>query len=663
MQTIGSSAVILSYGLWRRRFGADPAVIGKTVKVEGEACAVIGVMPDGFNFPNNAEAWAPIAPSQTRNNAYLNVVARLRPGATQAQAQAELATIARRLEQELPQQNQKWDVNLVPLQERVVGNARSSLLIFMGAVSFVLLIACANAANLLLARASARQKEMAVRAALGASRLRVIRQLLTESLLLALAGGGLGLPLAFGILKLLLAFAPKEIPRLNAIGIDLWALGFTLSLSVLTGVIFGLAPALHASRADLNSTLKEGGTPAAGGASRRRLRGLLVVAEVSMALVLLIGAGLLLKSFTRLRETKLGFNPDHVLTASVTLPEVTHPTAAQVKAYYQQALARISARPEAQAAGLVNSLPLGGAGVQGGLTVEGESTERPGVRASKVAVGGDYFRALGVPLLKGRAFDDRDTAESPAVVIISETLARSLWPNEDPLGKRINIGFSGETWREVVGVVGDVRQMELGAPPAMALYQQYQQVPERRRWFVEEMTFVIRTSAEPQSFVAGLRSELQAVDRELPLHSVATMEQVVAKSVADPRFYTLLLGSFSALALILAAAGIYSVISYSVMQRTHEIGVRMALGAQAGAILRLVVRQGMGLTLAGLAIGLGGSFALTRLLSGFLYQVSVTDPATFALLSLSLAAVALVACWIPARRATKVDPLVALRRD
>ena len=661
----GPTAVILSYGLWQRRFGADPAVIGKTVKVEGDACAVVGAMPDGFKFPDEAEAWTPVAISPTRNNSYLRVIARLQAGVTQAQAQAELSTIARRLEQEFPQANRGRSVNLVPLQDHVVGNVRTSLLIFMGAVAFVLLIACANVANLLLARAATRQKEIAVRAALGASRLRIIRQLLIESLLLALAGGSLGLLLAFGILKLILAFAPQEIPRLNDISIDPWALGFTLLLSVLTGVVFGFAPALQASRPDLNATLKEGRTRATGGASRHRLRGLLVIAEVSMALVLLIGAGLLLKSFTRLRETKLGFNPDHVLTASVTLPEADYTTTARMKAYYHQALARIAAHPEAQAVGVVNRLPLGntGVGIQGDLRVEGEQAERPGVTASKLAVSGDYFRALGIPLLKGRSFNERDSADSPGVVIISESLARNLWPNEDALGKRINIGFGGETWREVVGVVGNVKQRELGAPPAMALYQPYQQVSERLHWFVGEMTFVIRTVAEPRSFAASLRSELQAVDRELPLHNVATMEQVVSKSVADPRFYTLLLGSFSALALILAAAGIYSVISYSVTQRTHEIGIRLALGAQTGAILRLVVRQGMALTLAGLAIGLGGAFALTRVLSEFLHQVSVTDPATFALLSLLLAAVALLACSVPARRATKIDPLVALRRE
>src|SRR5215831_8832182 len=383
----GPTAVILSYGLWQRRFGADPAVIGKTVKVEGDACAVVGVMPDGFKFPDEAEAWTPVAPSPKRNNAILRVVARLQPDVTQAQAQAELAMIARRLEQEFPQTNRGVGVNLVPLQEHMVGNVRSSLLIFLGAVSFVLLIACANVANLSLARAASRQKEMAVRTGLGASRLRIIRQLLTESLLLALAGGGLGLSLAFGILKLLLAFAPQEIPRLNSIGIDLRALGFTLMLSVLTGVIFGTAPALQASRPDLNATLKDGGTGATGGAPRHRLRGLLVVAEVSMALVLLIGAGLLLKSFTKLRETKLGFNPDHVLTASVTLPNATHPTATLKKAYYQQSLDRLAARSETQAVGVITSLPLGDTGVsmRGSLSVEGEPDERPGVSAIKLA--------------------------------------------------------------------------------------------------------------------------------------------------------------------------------------------------------------------------------------------------------------------------------------
>jgi putative ABC transport system permease protein len=664
MQPSGISAIILSYDLWQRRFGGDPSVIGRTVQVEGFVCPVVGVMPAAFNFPNEAEAWAPVTLSPTRNNAYLRPIIRLKQGVTPTQAQTEMNRISGQLEEEFGQKNRKQVCELVPLQEQLVGNVRSSLLVFLGAVTFVLLIACANVANLLLARAASRQKEMALRVALGASRLRVVRQLLTESLLLAFAGGGLGLLLAFGILKLLLAFAPQSIPRLNAISIDPWVLGFTFLLSVTTGVVFGLVPSLQASRLDLNLSLKEGGTQSTG-APRHRLRSLLIVGEVSMALVLLIGAGLLLRSFSQLRETRLGFDPSHVLTASVTLPQTSYAKTAQIAAYYEQALARLSVRPEVQAVGVVNSLPLGDSavGIQGDLTVEGEATERKGVTARKLAASADYFRALAIPLLKGRAFNEHDIAGSPGIVIISQSLSQTLWPNEGALGKRINIGLPGENWREVVGVVGDVRQFELAAPPSLALYQPYQQVPEKIRWFVSEMAFVIRTGAEPQSFIPTLRNELAVVDNNLPLHNVATMDQVVAKNVADAGFYALLLGSFSALALILAASGIYSVNSYLITQRTHEVGIRIALGAQTGAILRLIIRQGMILVMVGLVIGLTGAFFLSRVLSDFLYQVSTTDPLTFFLVALLLALVALIACYVPARKAIKVDPLVALRHE
>jgi len=661
--TTGNTAVILSYGLWQRRFGADQAIIGKTVKVEGDPCAVIGVMPEGFNYPDEADVWLPVALNPKRNNAYLHVIARLQSGVTPAQAQAELTTIARRAAPEAADNNQAPGVNVVPLQEHLVGNVRPSLLIFLGAVSFVLLIACANVANLLLARAATRQKEMAIRAALGAGRSRIVRQLLTESLLIGLLGGGLGLLLAFGILNLLLAAAPQEIPRLNSVGIDRWVLGFTLLLSAVTGITFGFAPALQCSKLDLNSTLKEGGAQMIGGIARHRLRGLLVVAEVSMALMLLIGAGLLLKSFTRLRETRLGFNPGHVLSASLTLPDADYPTTAEVKAYYQQVLTRLADHPEVQAASIVNALPLGknGARIQGDLMVEGDAEHRPGAFAGKLAISPEYFRALGIPLLKGREFNERDTADSPGVLIISEALARRLWPDGDALGKRLNIGFSGETWREVVGVAGDAKQQELGERSSPAVYQPYSQVLDSRRWMLGDLTFAIRTTIEPQTFAETLRSDLQAVDKQLPLYDVAPMEQVIARKVADPRFYMLLLGSFSALALILAAAGIYGVISYAVTERTHEIGIRVALGAMAGDVLKLVITQGMKLVLAGLAIGLGGAFALTRVLTGLVYQVSVTDPITFTVISLLLVAVAVLACYFPARRATKVDPMVALR--
>ena len=661
----GNSAVILGYSLWQRRFGADPAVIGRTVKVEGDNCTVVGVMPDGFNFPNEADAWLPAEISAKRDNSYLLVIARLRSGVTQVQAHAELETIARRLKQEFPGKNQVSDVYLVPLQEYVVGNVRLSLLIFLGAVGFVLLIACANVASLQLARAAARQKEMAIRTALGASRLRIVRQSLTESLLLALLGGSLGLGLAFWILNLLVAAAPQEIPRLNTIGIDRWVFGFTLLISVLTGVIFGLAPALQTSKPDLNASLKESGAQMAGIAIRHRLRGLLVIVEVSLALILLIGAGLLFKSFVKLRETALGFNPERVLTAAVTLPKSAYPTTAHERAYYQQALARLAATPEAQAVSVASWLPLSknGAGVSGSLRVEGESEDRRGAWANKLAVSADYFRAMVIPLLKGRAFNEHDTSDSPGVLIISQALARHLWPNEDALGKRLNIGFGGETWREIVGVVGDVRQRELDAAPSQAVYQPYLQVADSRRWMLSDMTFVIRTAADPQNFTARLRSELQAVDQELPLYDVFVMEQVIARKITDQRFYMLLLTTFSALALSLAAAGIYGLISYSVSRRTHEIGIRIALGARAGDVLALIVKEGMKLVLVGLTIGLAGALALTRLLSRFLYQVSVTDPATFALLSLLFIGVALLACYFPARRATRVDPLIAIRSE
>jgi putative ABC transport system permease protein len=659
-----NTAVVLGYSLWQKRFGADKAVLGNTIKIEGDNCTIVGVMPAGFKFPDEADAWLPVSLGTKRDNRFLRVVARVRTGVTQAQANAELSTIAGRLGQEFPKTNQGLGVDVVALQQSIVGDARPALLIFLGAVSFVLLIACANVASLLLARAATRQREMAIRAALGASRWRIVRQLLSESVLLSLLGGGLGVLLAVWILNLLVAAAPHQIPRLTAIEIDRWTFAFTFLLSLGTGVIFGLAPALQSARPDLNSTLKEGSGQMAGGA-RQRLRSLLVVSEIALSLVLLIGAGLLVKSFARLRRTPLGFDSTNVLTATVTLPEASHPTMASVTSYYQQALARIVARPEVQAASVVNSLPLGtyGVRVRGNLTIEGESSERSGLWPNKVGIGPDYFMVLGIPVLKGRAFTDHDTADSPGVVIISESLARSAWPNQDPIGKRMNIGFGGETWREVVGVVSDVKQQEIGEPSSVSLYQPFLQVADKRRWFIGDMTFVIRTAAEPQSFGATLRSELANIDKDLPLYNVKVLNQVVSEHFTDPAFYMLLLSSFSMLALVLAAAGIYGLVSYATTQRTHEIGIRMALGARTGDVLRLVIRQGMTLVVVGIVIGVAGAFALTRVLTKFLYQVTVTDPATFVAISLLLAFIAFLACYLLARRATRVDPLVALRYE
>src|SRR5258705_620011 len=399
--------------------------------------------------------------------------------------------------------------------------------------------------------------------------------------------------------------------------------------------------------------------------SRQRLRGLLVVSEVALSLVLLIGAGLLVKSFTRLRATPLGFNSAHVLTATVTLPEASYPGMVSVKSYYQQAFGSICARPEVEAASFVNASPLtsNGVRIRGDLTIEGETAERPGLSSNKVGIGPDYFKVLGIPILKGRALNDHDTADSPGVVIISESLARSAWPNQDPIGKRLNIGFGGETWRDVVGVVSDVKQQEIVEPSSVSLYQPFLQVSEKRRWFLGDVTFVVRTAAEPQNFAATLRSELSNIDQDLPLYDVKVLNEVVGEQFADPSFYTLLLSSFSALALILSAAGIYGLVSYATAQRTHEIGIRIALGARTGDVLRLIIRQGMTLAVIGIAIGVAGAFALTRVLETFLYQVTPTDPVTFVTISLLLVLIAFLACYIPARCATKVDPLEALRYE
>jgi predicted permease len=662
-ETSGSTVAILSYGLWQRRFAGDRDVLGKVIKINGDSCEIIGVMPKDFSYPEDADAWLPASLIPNRNNSYLQVVFRLRPAVKPAQAQTEIQAISQQLKQETGDKRAGLGGTLVSLHEQLVGDVRRSLLIFLGAVILVLLIACANVANLLLANATSRQKEMAVRAALGANRLRIVRQSLTESLLLALVGGACGLVLALGLLRLFLLFAPKAIPRFTTIAIDPWVLGFTLLLSILTGVIFGTSPALQTARLDLNSTLKEGTRSPLG--FHFRLRSVLIVVEVSLALVLLTGAGLLLRSFMNLRQTKLGFNPDHVLLASVSLPVPGYPTTNQIKQYYQQALMRLSQRNEVQSIALANSPPFNTSGVsiRGSIAVEGETEDRQGVFPNKIGISGNYFQAMGIPILKGRDFNGQDNENSTRVVIVSESLARQLWGNDNPLGKRIDIGLPGEKLREVVGVVGDVKQRELDAPPVAALYQPFLQASDKLRWFIAEMSFVVRTNAEPGEFIPVLREELKLIDSDLPLHNVSTMETIVSDKAGDPRFYALLLVTFSGLALILAAAGIYSIISYWVAQRTHELGIRVALGARSGSIFRLVVRQAMTLTLIGVVLGLGASYLLTRVLKQFVFDVSTTDPSTFTAVAALLIGVALVACVAPARKATMVDPLIALRQN
>jgi predicted permease len=659
------NAVVLGYSLWQRRFGGDPGVVGRTLLVEGDPAPVIGVMPAGFDFPNKAEAWVPAAISQRRGNSYLQIVVRRQPGAADADVQAELNAIALQLATLVEPDRASKGARVTPLRDFIVGDVRSPLLVFLGAVTLVLLIACANVANLLLAQAATRPKELAIRAALGARRSRIVRQLLTESLLLAGLGGLLGLLLSTWLLRMFVALAPPTVPRLEDVAIDSWVLVFTAGLSILTGLLFGLAPIVRTARPELTRVLHDGSGRTAGSIAQQRTRRTLVIAEMSLALVLLIGAGLLMKSFLRLQGQPTGFDPEGAITAAVTLPEAAYPDAGRAKAYYREALAALQSAGGVGAAGVVSALPLSpnGARINGSISREGQREGEADAWAAKLAVGGDYFRAVGIALLRGRRFDGRDTTSAPRVVIVSESLARTLWPGRDAIGQRLDVGFAPPVWHEVVGIVGDVRQHELGKPPLAAVYQPFEQLPDSRRWMLADMTFVVRTTGSPETFTPALRATLARLDPSLPLYDVGLMSSVIGHQVTDPRFYTMLLSAFSTLALFLACAGIYGVLSYSVTHRRHEIGIRMALGARGRDVMKLVVAEGMALVAVGAMVGVAGAYAATRVLSGFLYEVSVTDRPTFASIVVLLLVVAAVACYVPARRAATVDPLVALRHD
>ncbi len=665
--------IILGYGVWQRRFGSDPNIIGKEVILGNRGATVLGVLPAGFRFPVQAtktDFLQPLAPVmgervKRRSSYSMRVVARLKPGVTLEQAQAEMRTIAQRLEQQYPDENYRLGVDLVPLHEDIVGSTRPALLMLLSAVGFVLLIACANVANLLLARAAARRKETAIRAALGASRACILRQLLTESLLLSLLGGTLGLLLALWGVDLLVAVSPRDIPRLQDVALDARVLGFATLISIMTGIIFGLAPALQASKTDLNEVLKEGSRGSTEGIRRNRVRSLLIVCEVALSVLVLIGAGLLVKSFLRLREVNPGFDPRHVLTTSLSLGVARYPQGEQQRDFFQKILQRIRALPGIESAGVINPLPFGGSSSSNTFTIEGRPPLDPGETPHSYyrAISPDYFRTMGIPLLKGRAFTERDVKDQPPVLIINETLARRFFAGEDPLGKRIIIGFDpidnpNSPPREIVGVVGDVRHAGLDVKSGAEYYVPYLQAPERN------MDLVVRaTPGSPPSTAASIRSAIREVDKDQYIPDIQPMEQLLAESVARRRFSMLLTGLFAALALTLAAVGIYGVISYSVTQRTHEIGVRIALGARTQDVLRLVVGQGMILTSIGVAVGVAVALVVTRVMVSLLYGVSATDPTTFAGISLLLTMVALVACYIPARRATKVDPMVALRYE
>jgi putative ABC transport system permease protein len=661
--------VLLGHGVWQRRFGADPGVVSREIMLNGRSTTVLGVMPPNFNFPVQGlqkDYWAPLAPSvgrrvTERGSHYLNVVAGLKPGFTLAQAAGETQAIAARLAGQYPDSNTGYGLNVVSAHEELVKDVKPALLVLLGAVGFVLLIACANVANLLLARATARQKEIAIRTALGASRMRVVRQLLTESVLLSIVGGSLGLLIAVWGVDLLMAASPADIPRVNETGLDARMLVFTLLISVVTGLIFGLAPALQASKLDLTETLKEGGRGSTEGLRRNRVRSLLVVSEIALSLVLLVSAGLLIKSFMRLLEVNPGFSPENVLTASISLPPAKYTEERQQSAFFRETVERLKASPGIVSAAAVFPLPLSGSNRANTFQIAGRPIPNPGEspEANDRVTTPDYFQTMGIPVLKGRVFTERDSADAPPVMVINETFARRFFPDEDPLGKRIIIDSENNPdGNEIVGVVGDVRHRSLDVESGAEAYLSYLQFPER------SMSLVIRTqAADPMSTASSIRGVVQQVDKDQPLSSIKTMEQLLSESVAQRHFNMLLLGIFSAVALMLAAIGIFGVMNYSVSQRTHEIGIRMALGAQGRDVLKMVVGQGMILALVGVVIGLVAAFALTRVMSNLLFGVSATDPLTFAGVSLLLAVIALLACYIPARRATKVDPMVALRYE
>ncbi len=664
-----SRVAILSHGLWQRRFGGDPQIVNRTITLNNESYTVVGLMPMEFRFGRD-ELWTPIAftPEQLANdrrgNEYLGVIARLKQGVTIEKAQAELDFIARRIMEANPEAypaDSGWGVKLKSLNEEIVGNVRPALLVLLGAVGFLLLIACSNVANLMLARAAARGREIAIRTALGASRLRIVRQLLTESLLLALVGGTAGLLLAVWGIDLLVALEPVDVPRAREIGIDARVLLFTIGLSLLTGVLFGLLPALQASKPELIGKLKEGGRGSAIGGGLRNARSLLVVTEIAVALVLLIGAGLMVRSFSRLLNVNPGFQTENVLTMQVALPATKYREPQQRRAFFQELMERLKTLPGVESVGAISNLPLGGGVTSFTFAIEGRPAP-PGVMNphtdGRVATP-DYLQTMKIPLLRGRHFTERDNADARLVAIIDETLARQFFPGEDPVGKRITIEGPDENpiWREIVGVVGAIRHKGLDAELKAQLYYPHAQST------AGFMSVVVRTANEPASLTSAVRGAVRAVDKEQPVYNVRTMGEVLNNSVSQKRFSMFLLTIFAAVALVLAAVGIYGVMAYTVTARTNEMGIRIALGARSIDILRLVVGQGMILALAGVALGLIIAFGVTRVMSSLLYGVSATDPVTFAAIALLLTGVALLACYIPARRATKVDPMIALRYE
>jgi predicted permease len=677
------STAVLTDGMWARHYGRDPHIIGKSVIINGQTYEIVGVLPQNFSLPQEvvplldgteqADLFlplplAPTAASQVRDHEDYNIVGKLKPGVSVQQAQAEMDTITARLRREFPENyppNGGLTFSIVPLLEQVVGNVRRSLWVLLGSVSFVLLIACANVANLMLSRAVARQQEIAVRTALGASRWHIVRQLLTESLLISFCGGALGIFICLVSVRWMHILGTKSIPRLQDVGIDGHVLLFTLLLSVFSGILFGLVPALRVSRLDVNSTLKDASRGSAGTSAvwghGNNLRRLLVVSELALSVVLLIGAGLLIRSFARLQDVFPGFNPRGVLTFDLTMTGRRYNDKQTVLNTYRQLWERLEQSAGAIAAGGVTSLPLSEAFAWTPITVEGR-TPLPGekfLNADERIVGGHYFEAMEIPLRRGRLFDEQDDMTKPIAAIVDEYMADQLWPGKDPIGKRIHIVElpSKDPWQTVIGVVGRVKQDSLDSNPRIAFYLAHNQFPTRA------MTVALRSRASSAAMLFATKSKLRDIDPDLPMYHVRTMEQQVNESLAPRRFSMMLLGVFASVALVLAAIGIYGVMAYLVNQGTRELGIRIALGASQRNILGLVIRQGLVLAFFGLLIGLAAAFALTRLIRSLLFGVEATDPVTFAGIFLLLSTIALLACYIPAQRAARIDPMISLRCD
>ena len=652
--------LVISDALWRSNFGADPGVLGRSISMDGEPNTIIGVMPASFRFDGDKiRYWKPFAfdssMAAVRGAHFIRVMARLRAGVSLAQAQSEMKGLAAQLEKQYPDTNAGWTVIVESMQQSAVQDVHAALLVLLGAVGFVLLIACANAANMLLSRAAVRRKEIAIRMALGAGRRRIVRQLLTESVVLALAGGGLGLAIADSSSRALAALPSTLLPRAESIHVDVRVLMFTLVLSIATGILFGLAPAFAASREGLIGTIKESGGTGRGG--RSGLRGALVVVEIALAMILLVGSGLLLRSFAKLSSVQPGVATEGRLTFDVSLPRARYTKPEQATQFYQEAQRRLQVLPGVESVTMTSLLPVNGDALVWSFGINGQPNSGSLPSAEYYLVGPNYLRNMGIPLLAGRDFTEQDTASAPHVCLINDFLARTVFHGQNPLGQHIQMGRHYEVVREIVGVVGSVKQMSLEEKETFQVYEPFEQFPQRG------MTFILRTSGNASSLLPGVRHAIQQVDSQQPITDPRTMDQVVQESVAVPRFRTMLLGLFSALALLLALVGLYSVMSYAVEQQFQEIGIRIALGALPRDIYRVILKRGFTLVAIGIAIGLVGTAAITRLLAALLFGVTPHDPATIAIVMLLFTAVALLACGIPARRATQVDPMVALRHE